>query len=414
MIRSVFFIAGELSADRYAAALLAALRDRLPEICADAIGGPHLQAAGVSLFRDSSRWGAIGVAEVIKRIPPIYAGQKALQRRLRKDPPDLLLPLDFGAFNVPTADFAHNALGIPTCYAIPPGSWKPDGGRVSPRLSGCADLFLTPFRPSEQVLKASGLNAHFLGHPLLDFLPRQENLVAMREAMDLSPNAPTLALLPGSRGQELRYLTPTLLEGAKRLAGERSGLQGVVPLAPSLSVAAFEAVLRRHGWEPVLDANFPNTPSVRRFDGPMPLVVLKGRALDALAVSDAAFVCSGTATLEAALVNCPMIIGYRGGGATLMEYAMRKSIVPDSIGLPNIMLGRKICPELIQDACTPETLAELALPLLEEGPSRSDQKNGFQELRGQLGEPGVINRWADLIVRFFGGVSPRPHRKATT
>jgi lipid-A-disaccharide synthase len=402
MIRSVFFIAGELSADRYAARLLEALRKRNPGLRAEAIGGPNLRAAGVPLLRDSSAWSAIGVAEALRRIPPIWLGLQSLKRKLRRDPPDLLLPLDFGAFNVPAANYARK-LGVPVCYVIPPGSWRPDGGRVSKRLASCADSFLTPFRPSEKTLRSAGLEADFLGHPLLDFLPETGTRERLRASFELTPDAATLGILPGSRGQELRYLTPALLDAAISMRSRIDGLELILPLAPSLPSDALDPLLKRRGWslqgESAAGDGFP----VRRYAGPMNLVLLQGRALDALAVADAALVCSGTATLEAALAGCPIVIGYRGGGATVLEYVLRKSIVPDTIGLPNLLLKRRLCPELIQETCVPERLAEEALPLLRPSERRETQLQGFRELRGQLGETGVIDRWAERILARFGG-----------
>ena len=133
--------------------------------------------------------------------------------------------------------------------------------------------------------------------------------------------------------------------------------------------------------------------------------MLRGGAIEALAASDAALVCSGTATLEAALVDCPMIIGYRGGSATVLEYFLRRSIVPKYIGLPNLLLDRSLCPELLHETCTPERLAEEALPLLTKGASRASQLEGFYALRSRLGQPGVIERWADFIADRWGGPS---------
>jgi lipid-A-disaccharide synthase len=140
------------------------------------------------------------------------------------------------------------------------------------------------------------------------------------------------------------------------------------------------------------------------YEGAVPLTVVERRATECLALADAALVCSGTATLEAALVGCPMVIAYRGAGLTVLEYVLRKSIVPEHIGLPNLLLNRRLCPELIQKDCTPERLADEALAVLGPGFQREAQLDGFRELRSSLGEPGVISRWADFIVERWGGI----------
>jgi lipid-A-disaccharide synthase len=408
MIRSLFLVAGELSSDRYAARLAAELRGRLPDLRIEAVGGPNLRAAGIPLFRDSSGWSAIGVAEAVRRLPSIWRGHRALKGRLKADPPDLLVLLDFGAFNVPTGNYARG-LGIPVAYAIPPGSWRPDGGRVSPRLATCADAFLTPFQPSEGVLRGAGLDAHWLGHPLLDFISDPTESAGLKAALGL--NGPTLAMLPGSRGQELASLAPVMLRAAALLGDRVDGLNLVLPLAPSLKRMGLEARLEDQEWKLVSGSGSHDSRpseiggglSFRRYEGAVPLTVLDGKAVDALSLAAAAMVCSGTATLEAALVGCPMVIGYRGGGATSLEYLVRKAVVPKYIGLPNLLLDKPLCPELIQESCTPERLAEEVIPLLTGGAERTVQLEGFGRLRTRLGEPGVIARWADFIVNRWGG-----------
>lgn len=416
MIRSLFLVAGELSSDRYAARLVTALRERIPDLRAEAVGGPHLKAAGVPLFRDSSQWSAIGIAEALRRIAPIWLGNQALKRRLKASPPDLLVLLDFGAFNVPTGNYARR-LGIPVAYAIPPGSWRPDGGKVSPKLASCADVFFSPFLPSAKTLTATGLDAHWLGHPLLDFLPDATSRDELRHRFGLEESGPVVALLPGSRRQELTHLTPVMLEACRQLSEQVNGIRFLLPLAASLKGSGFEDRLKPFGWSESPSASGNSENETRRFDGPAPLFIATGRAMEALAAADAAMVCSGTATLEAALVGCPMVIGYTGGKSMGLEYLIRKAVVPKYIGLPNLLLDRFLCPELIAEAFTPERLVEEVRPLLIEGQARADQMEGFQQLRSRLGDPGVIDRWADFIVERWGegssstAASHRAHQK---
>jgi lipid-A-disaccharide synthase len=406
MIRSLFLVAGELSSDRYAARLVTALRERIPGLTAEAVGGPHLRDAGVSLFRNSAEWSAIGVAEALRRAFPIWLGHRALKRRLKANPPDLLVLLDFGAFNVPTGIYARS-LGIPVCYAIPPGSWRPDGGRVSPKLASCADAYLSPFRPSERALREAGLDAHWLGHPLLDFLPPVENREERKRQFDIPKGGRVVALLPGSRPQEVMHLTPVMLDAARNLSVDTGNVRFVLPLASNLDRRRFEERLMKSGWKPGVSSEGGNA-STRRYVGPAPLHVTEGRAIEALAVADAAMVCSGTATLEAALVGCPMVIGYTGGKAMGVEYLIRKAVLPNFIGLPNLLLDRPLCPELVSKECTPERLAGEIRLLLEGGKAREDQLKGFRDLRDLLGVPGVISRWADFIVGRWGDTAPMP------
>ncbi|MDW8052721.1 MAG: lipid-A-disaccharide synthase [Armatimonadota bacterium] len=364
MSRSVLIVAGEASGDLYGADLAHALHARFRELTIYGIGSTRMRAAHVQLIADSCAWGAIGIVESLKVAPRVYLAFLRAKRFLRHARPDLVVPIDFGAFNVPLSCWARQ-LGLTVAYYMPPGSWRREAqGRDLPR---CTNLVLTPFAWSAEHLRAIGANAHWVPHPLLRLARPTQTKEAFCERLGLDPYRPIVALLPGSRHHEVKALTPLYARVAESVHALLPEVQFVLSVAPHLDPDWVHRLWLEHSrqWVPT------ETRSV----------------WDLLAHADAGIICSGTATLEAALLNTPMLIVYRGSWLMNLEYRLRRKRLNLSwIGLPNLILQRAVCPEFIQEDATPHQLRQALIPLLRDSEVRGAQLHAFREIRHALGE----------------------------
>lgn len=332
--------------------------------------------AGVQLLYDSSQWGAVGVVEALRVAPALWLAQQKLKHRLAQEPPELLVLVDFGAFNVPLAKWAKER-GMKVFYYFPPGSWR----RYLPRrndLPSCTDCIVTPFPWSAELLRQAGANAHFVGHPLLDRVKPSLNEKEFCERLHLNPECLRIGLLPGSRRQEVRSLLPILRRAAEMLAEQEQGVQFVLALAPSVQDEEVQRV----------------------FAGcTVPWRIARERTYDVMAYSHLLWCCSGTATLEAAILGTPMIILYRGSWLMELEYHIRKrSLNLTFIGLPNLIAQRSVCPELLQHSATPQNIVAHSLNLLPGTEGYRLQREALQEVKSVLGAPGATERAAQMLL----------------
>lgn len=438
---SVAVVAGEPSGDRQGAALVEALRKRVAPrpVRAWGIGGDAMRAVGVTLRHDSAAWGSIGVANALAHVPHLLGVMSDMKRALREDPPDALVVIDSGAFNVPLARWAKGHCVCPVFYYFPPGSWRRIArpGRRS-RLAGAVDRVVTPFPWSETLLRQAKVDAHFVGHPLLDLVHPSLSETEFCDRYGLDPRRPIIALLPGSRRMEIAHILPALLGAAGEIARRIPSAQFALALASPAARAQVEDVIRREQRQggrgarlqllmhqagdrlaqiaqttltppllatnegltlpvPPPDENAPATPSDRAASAP--LVICEGLTYDVLARSDLVLTKSGTSTLEAAILGKPMIIVYRGPALMGLEWRLRrKSLNIAHIGLPNILAQERVFPELIQDEATPEAISDLALEMLLQPERLLHVKQKLADLvRTNLGEPGGVARAADLL-----------------
>jgi len=276
----------------------------------------------------------------------------------------VVVPIDFGAFNVPLSCWAK-AQGMRVAYYIPPGSWRRE--RQGADLPRCTDCVLTPFEWSATQLRAMGAQAHWVPHPLLRLARASESKEAFCERLGLDPYRPIVALLPGSRRHEASALTPLYARVADQLYSVMPETQFVISVASHFNPDWIHAL-----WS----------------DGSKQWVPTETRSVwNLLAHADAAVVCSGTATLEAALLGTPMLIVYRGDWLMNLEYRLRRrQLNLRWIGLPNLILQRDVCPEFIQEAASPDALTRALLPLLRDEAARNAQLEAFREIRYVLGE----------------------------
>ncbi len=358
----VLFSAGEASGDAYAGALIDAVRELAPDTPMQAVGGTYCRAALGSLVAESSNWGAVGITEALRVAPRVWGGFQRAKAVLRGAQRGVFVPIDYGYMNIRLCREAK-AQGWKVLYFIPPGSWRKD--RQGADLVSLTDRIVTPFPWSAEILQKAGADAHFLGHPLLSMVPEQ-------------PKAPRqgVVLMPGSRGHEVEHnLRP--LCGALMKLGIR---EASVALAPNVELGPMAKLGQQLG------------------------VTLTGsRDRYALLQSaQAALICSGTATLEAALCGCPCVVVYRGSWVQELEYKIRKPKF-DFIALPNLILGRRVVEELIQHDATAEAIGEYLGPLLSEhSKERAAQLEAFASIKNELQPSTAIQETAPMILELMG------------
>ncbi len=364
-MREVLILAGEASGDLHAAGLATALGVARPDLTLAGMGGPQMARAGVQLFERIDALGVMGFVEVLRQVPHHWALLRDLRRRLQSGRVALLIVIDYPGFNMRAAAAAR-AAGVPVLYYITPQVWAWGAGRL-PKLARLITkaAVILPFE--EPLLRAHGIDATFVGHPLLDRAAQLPSKNEARKALGLDEAHPVLALFPGSRGQEIhRHLGPftaTALELQRRIPG----LQVVVSVAPGIQLSPNECPFRQ-----VADASF-----------------------SVLRAADASLCKSGTTTLEAAVAGCPLIVAYRT--STWTHAIARRLVRIPRIGLVNIVADREVAREFVQDAVAPAAMADALQPLLQpDSPEGARVRQGLQDVRDQLGEPGAARRVAQM------------------
>jgi lipid-A-disaccharide synthase len=374
--RRVLLVAGEASGDVHGADLLAALRARVPEVEVFGIGGPQLRAAGMETIVDVGEVATVGVTEAVGRLRALVRAYRTLARGIRQAPPDLCVFIDFPEFNLRLARVAKRA-GVPVLYYIGPQVWAWRRGRVrkiARRVDRLAVVF--PFEPD---LYAARLpSVEFVGHPLLDRAvitrPRDETL----RAHGLDPTRRTVLLLPGSRMKEIDYLLPSLLDAVRRLA-QCGTYQFTLGLAHTLPREVVETRLAAAGVD---------------------VHLITGDTYNLIAAADIALVTSGTATLECALLECPMVIVYR---VSPLTFAIARLLVRGvrHVGMPNIVAGHEVVPEFLQGRATGEAIAAAARTILEEPARRAAILDDLRDVRRRLGRGGAAGRAAAIAVELL-------------
>ena len=377
--RTIMLSAGETSGDLHGGTLCRALRDLEPDVGLVGMGGPRMAAAGMEVVADPTAHAVVGTSEAVGRVPALYRAYRALVRRLREAPPRALVVIDFPEFNMRLARQARRA-GVPVIYFIPPQVWAWRRGRVRV-IARLASRVLAVFPFELPLYEAAGVSVDFVGHPILDVLPRGLDRAGARATLSVAPTEPLVGLFPGSRREEITRLLPAMLDAARRLTGPTGA--GAPRFLLGLAPAVDRALVER-----LVDA-------ARAAGGPA-IEVLPQRTYEVMAAADAVLIASGTATLEAALLGAPMIVCYRVSRVT--EVISRLLIRIPWISLPNILAGRLVVPEILQHAVTGERLAAETQRLLSEPGVAAAQRAAFAELRGGLGEPGVGRRAARAVL----------------
>lgn len=357
----VGIVAGEPSGDVLGAGLLRALAARYPRIDIDGIGGEQMMGAGCQSLCPMERLSVMGLIEVLGRYLEIRRLRRRLVQRLLKHRPDVFIGIDAPDFNLPAEALLRKA-GIATVHYVSPQVWAWRRYRMR-GIARAVDCMLTLFPFEEAFYNHYQVPVHYVGHPLADQIPMTVDHQGARQNLGLPTEGQVVALLPGSRMQEIRRLAPTMLLTARWLLSRRRGLCFVVPVANALARAYIEALLRSRGAD-------------------LPITLLDGNARVAMAAADVVLVASGTATLEALLLKRPMVITYRTARLT---YHLAKVMASVSyVGLPNLLGGRSLVPELLQDSATPDRLGAALLDWLEQPERRAALQAEFDRIHSIL------------------------------
>ena len=370
-------VAGEASGDLLAGLLLGGLKQRWPGLQTAGIGGPQMAAQGFQAWWPSDKLAVRGYVEVLRHYREISAIRDALAARLLDERPQGFIGVDAPDFNL-GLEARLKAAGIRSIHFICPSIWAWRPGRVKKLHRSCDHvLCLFPFEP--ELLHAHGVAATYVGHPLADAIPLQAPREASRAALGVGGGTPLVAVLPGSRRSEIQYNAATFLQAARRMHAQRPDLRFVLPLAP--------------GLRPMVE------PLVAEHAADVPLQVTDGGSHTALAACDVTLIASGTATLEAALFRRPMVIGYKVNA--ISYHLMKRMALQPWIGLPNILCREFVVPERVQQACTPEALAEAAFEWLDHPARVEALQRRFEDLHHALRQD-TARRATDAIAQALG------------
>ena len=393
--RRVMMVAGEASGDLHGGNLAAALRRLDPHLTLFGIGGSRMRDAGVETRFDISELAVMGLVEVLRHYRRLRRILGEMQRLLREERPDLLITVDYPGFNLRLARHAKR-LGIPVLHYISPQVWAWREHRVK-QIAESVDRMavLLPFEAP--FYERHGIPVRFVGHPLVDEVrPGMERSEAQAR-FGIEPEHPVIGLLPGSRQGELKRLMPLLLESASRLRQRFPGLQFLLPLASSLKREEMEA------WMEPIPADRRKESGVHRYasrhSDPVPITLVEGLGYDVMQCCDLLITASGTATLEAALMNVPMVIVYK---VSPLTYAIaRRMIKLPNVGLVNIVAGESIVPELIQHRARPDAVVAEAERFLRDPDHAEATREKLAAVREKLGQPGGSENVARLALEML-------------
>jgi lipid-A-disaccharide synthase len=371
----VAMVAGEASGDQLAAPLIAALKARRSPILFAGIGGPRMQAQGFDSHYPMDKLSVRGYAEVVKHYGEIMAIRRRLTAALLAERPDVYIGVDASEFNLGIERRLKEA-GIPAIHYVSPQIWAWRGWRVR-RIARSVTRILVMFPFEAPLYEKAGVPVSYVGHPLADLIPLEPNKLEARAALRLPAAKLIVALLPGSRRSELQYMARTFVLAAHRFAQEVADVHFVCPTVTRDTRDMFERAVHEH----------------ERTD--LPLTLLFGHSHEALAAADLALVASGTATLEAALFKTPMVITYRQSPITWA--LMRRMFYLPYVGLPNVLAGEKLVPELLQDEANPAALAGALLKLLRDTDAQRRQIDRFHEFHHLLRQKAA-EKAADAIL----------------
>ncbi len=362
---------GEPSGDLYAGALAAEILRLDPSAQVTGFGGDRLRDAGASLVGHFSGISVTGLLEVARVLPRTYSMYRRLVSHAARERPDVFVAVDFPDFNFRLAR-AVRRLGIPIVYYISPQLWAWRPGRMK-TMKEIAARVLVIFEFEREIYERAGVPVEWVGHPLLDVGPADQPKGEFRRAAGLDAGRPLVALLPGSRRNEVREILPGLVESALLIRDRIPGVQFVVARAPHLPDALFEPL------QALSD-----------------VVVVEGETDKVLAEADVAIVASGTVTVQAALHQCPMVVVYRLSPVT---YRLgRPFVLVDTFAMANLVAGRTVVPELIQDRFTPASVAEHVTDLIRDPAARERMRADLADVRRALGEPGASRRAARAVL----------------
>jgi lipid-A-disaccharide synthase len=364
-------VAGEASGDMYGAEVVRALQRRF-HATIFGLGGQRMRAANVDLEGDISHTAVVGPFEAISYFGALYRVFRRLADRVEANPPDAAILIDFPDFNLRLAKRLKDAQ-VPVIYYISPQVWAWREGRVH-QIRKIVDKMLVIFPFEEELYRKAGVDVEFVGHPLLDMVKPSRTKDDFCKTYGLDPRKALVAMLPGSRRKEVRFILPTLCEAAEKIRAEKPETQFVLPVASGLDRRLIDRMIRDK-----------------------PITVVSGETYNAIRYSRAAMVASGTATLETALLGTPEVIVYRISSATwfLGKFLLKVRL----FGIVNIILGEEVVPELFQDKFTADAVSQMTIRLMDDVWVQSKIRGNYELLRRQLGNGKVAERVADAVAK---------------
>ncbi|WP_122596324.1 lipid-A-disaccharide synthase [Pseudomonas viridiflava] len=372
----IALVAGEAPGDILGSGLMRAIKARHPDAEFIGVGGPLMEAQGMQSYFPMERLSVMGLVEVLGRLRELLARRKLLVQTLIDEKPDVFIGIDAPDFTL-NIELQLRRAGIKTVHYVSPSVWAWRQKRVLKIREGC-DLMLTLLPFEARFYEEKGVPVRFVGHPLADTIPLESDRAAARGELGLAGDVPVVALMPGSRGGEVGRLGTLFFEAAERLLAQRPTLRFVLPCASPQRRTQIEELLKGRD---------------------LPITLLDGRSHTALAACNAVLIASGTATLEALLYKRPMVVAYRMAPVTF--WILKRLVKSPYVSLPNLLAQRLLVPELLQDAATPEALAETLLPLIDEGQA---QTQGFDEIHRTL-RRDASNQAADAVLSLLGQTS---------
>ncbi len=372
----ILISAGEASGDLYAGAVTRGIKQLNPEAEVFGMGGDCLREAGGEVLFDIKDHSLMGFVEVLKKLPDVWKLRNAFIDLMEKRKPDVLLTIDYPGFNMRLAKLAKER-GINVVYFIAPQVWAWRPGRAAD-VAKVTDKIACIFPFECDFYKSYGADIEFIGHPLVDTVKPSLSRKEAEELAGKRTGHPLILLMPGSREMEIQRLLPVMLDAVKILKQKRPELDFAIPRAATIAKEILEDSVRQAGLN---------------------IRLIEGHNYDVMSVADLAIVTSGTVTLEAAMCGLGCEILYKSSPVSF--WIAKRVVKIPNIGLPNIVAGRQIEPELLQDDCTPDKIASTALELLE--PERFAQlQRDLMEVKDKLGEPGAVKRVAELVLRMAG------------
>ena len=373
---SIMFSAGESSGDQHAANMFLELKKYQPDIKGFGMGGAKMALAGIDIRYDSGSIGVIGVVEVLKHYGEIRRALKLIQQLVSTERPDLLVCVDYKEFNLKLARFAKQC-GVKVLFYVSPQVWAWRPGRVK-TYGKAIDMMAVIFPFETTYYDAENVPVRYVGHPSVDKVHPQRSRLEDMAIFNLDESNPVIGLLPGSRANEINRLLPIMLAAAEILQARIPGIQFMLPQADSISDELLESYMHR---------------------SPVKITVIKNQPYDVIQCCDVVMTTSGTATIEIALLNVPMVITYKL--AALTYWLGRWLVNTPFIGLPNIILGKGFIKELIQHEATSENLAEEIERILTDKFYADQMRDNLNQVKQQLGQGGGSKNMAELALEIM-------------
>ncbi|MFH1996946.1 MAG: lipid-A-disaccharide synthase [Candidatus Omnitrophota bacterium] len=370
--KKIFIVAGEPSGDFHASNLVRAIRERPPEIEFFGLGGKLMKEAGVETYFDIAELALMGVIEILLKIGTVQRIYRGILKKIDITRPDMVILVDYPGFNLKMAQ-ALAKRGIPIVYFISPQLWAWGKWRIS-IIKRCVKKVVVFFKFEEALYRQHGIPVEFIGHPLIDAVHPSVEKSEMARRFSLNKKK-TVAVLPGSRTNEIRHLLPTILDACSIIMSEFPEVQFLISKAGNLDRSIYDPILKQYDLD---------------------MRIVEGMVYDVMNAADFAIAVSGTVTLECAIIGTPMVIMYRANQFSWMIFRLVSNI--RTVGLANIVAGRMIVPELIQSDATPEKIAATTLDYLRGDEKMAAAARDLAGIKGLLGAPGAYARAAESVL----------------